>query len=338
MSQEEEEDAEDTDLGGSSFKEMVLDWSGPDLVYTTVSDWILDPTHSGKSTVGNCFQYCFTFAKDLEEDYELKLWMLNLVKHYVTEDESWLENADDAKDWSRLSLTSDWEVSPPIWAKKREEEEEKRNTEETEKTKESLECVTASPLDPSWGKGLPAPNPTVAAPSTPAWRPWEEEIRVVNLSVREKRKRRSPAAAARSRRRLWQWQEKMDRNRNRLESELRITPQRSVEQMRGTRLLDRLESRQFEVEDHLLNGRQQEEGGEIVCASAKGSWVEGKTVFVSNQTQTSMLPQSFKPSMSTFAPVMSSPSTLGDCGTRFGVPNVVTLCPTCHAWGLLSPA
>ena len=70
----------------------------------------------------------------------------------------------------------------------------------------------------------------------------------------QKRKRRSPAAAARSQRRLWQWQEERDRNQNRLKSESRITPQRSVEQMRGTRLLDRLESRSFEVEDHLLNG------------------------------------------------------------------------------------
>ena len=314
-------------------------------MYTKVTHWISDLACSGpcSPTVGNFLQYCFTFAEDVEDHYELKLWMLNLVTHYVAEDESWLDNADDAKDWSRLSLISDWEVSPPVWAKNREEQEDKRLSEETKKTKESLECVTASPLDPGWGKALPAPTPTVAAPSTPAWRPWEEKKQVVSLSSGEKRikkrKRRSPAAAARSRQRLRQWQEKMDRNQNRLKSELRNTPQRSVEQMRGTRLLDRLESRQLEVEDH-LNGRQQDGGGGgiVVCAGAKGSWVEGKTVFVSNQTQTSMLPQSFKPSMSTFAPVMSAPSTSGACGTRFNVPNVVTLCPTCHAWGLLTRA
>ena len=337
----EEEDAEDTDLGGKSFEELVLDWSGPDLVYTRVSDWILDPSHSGKSTVGNFFQYCFDFSENLEEDYELKLWMLNLVAHYVAEDESWLDSGDDAKDWGRLFLSGNWEVPPPLWAMNREEEKENIEEKNNEKTDESLESVTTSPLDPNWGKGLPAPSPTVAALSTPVWRPWEEEEDVVvNLSAAVlKRKRRSPAAAARSRQRLRQWQEKMDRNQNRLKSELRNTPQRSVEQMRGTRLLDRLESRQLEVEDHLY-GRQQDGGGGgiVVCAGAKGSWVEGKTVFVSNQTQTSMLPQSFKPSMSTFAPVMSSPSTSGACGTRFNVPNVVTLCPTCHAWGLLTRA
>ena len=259
----------------------------------------------------------------------------------MAEDESWLDSGDDAKDWGRLFLSGNWEVPPPLWAMNREEEKENIEEQNNEKTDESLESVTTSPLDPNWGKGLPAPSPKLAALSTPVWRPWEEEEDVVvNLSAAVlKRKRRSPAAAARSRQRLRQWQEKMDRNQNRLKSELRNTPQRSVEQMRGTRLLDRLESRQLEVEDH-LNGRQQDGGGGgiVVCAGAKGSWVEGKTVFVSNQTQTSMLPQSFKPSMSTFAPVMSSPSTSGACGTRFNVPNVVTLCPTCHAWGLLTRA
>ena len=96
-------------------------------------------------------------------------------------------------------------------------------------------------IDPSWGKGLPAPSPTtVAAPSTPLWRPWEE-CEVVNLSVVKKRKkRRSPAAAARSQFRLRQWQEKVDKNRP--FSGARTTPQRPVGQVRGTRLLGRLES------------------------------------------------------------------------------------------------
>ena len=113
--------------------------------------------------------------------------------------------------------------------------------EKNEKTEESLEDATSSPLDPSWGKGLPAPSPTtVAAPSTPLWRPWEE-CEVVNLSVVKKRKkRRSPAAAARSQFRLRQWQEKVDKNRP--FSGSRTTPQRPVGQVRGTRLLGRLES------------------------------------------------------------------------------------------------
>ena len=102
--------------------------------------------------------------------------------------------------------------------------------------------------------------------------------------------------------------------------------------MRGTRLLDRLESRQLEVEDHLY-GRQQDGGGGgiVVCAGAKGSWVEGKTVFVSNQTQTSMLPQSIQSPMLTSASVVSSPYN-SNCG------NVVTLCPACLGCGHLTPA
>ena len=87
--------------------------------------------------------------------------------------------------------------------------------------------------------------------------------------------------------------------------------------MRGTRLLGRLESQR---------------GGESHHAGTDGDWVEGKTVFFSNQTQTTMLPQSFQSPTSIFAPVLSSPSSLCD------VPNVVTLCPACYAWGLLSPA
>ena len=101
MSQEEEEE-EPLDSEGSSFRELVLDWSGPDLVYTKVTHWISDIACSGpcSPTVGNFFQFCFSFAENLEEDYELKLWMLNLVTHYVAEDENWLDTADDAKDWS----------------------------------------------------------------------------------------------------------------------------------------------------------------------------------------------------------------------------------------------
>ena len=235
---EEEEGEEALDLEEGSFRKLVVEWNGPDLVYSTVSNWISSDQY-GKPTVGNFFHYCFTFSENLEEDYELKLWMLNLVAHYVAEEESWMEIADEAKDWGSLLLAGDWEVPPPVWAKSREQVLEEKNG----KTEESLEGITSSPPDPSWGKGLPAPSPTtVAAPSTPLWRPWEE-CEVVNFSVVKKRKkRRSPAAAARSRFRLRQWQEKVDRNRP--FSGSRTTPQRPVGQVRGTRLLllGRLES------------------------------------------------------------------------------------------------
>ena len=293
---EEEMGEEALDLGEGSFRKLVLEWNGPDLVFSTVNDWILSD-QSGKPTVGNFFQYCFTFSENLEEDYELNLWMLNLVAHYVAEEESWMDSADDAKDWGSLLLTGDWEIPPPVWAKSREQVLEEKEIvpleEKNEKTEESLEGMSSSLLDPSWGKGLPAPSPTVAAPSTPVWRPWEE-CEFVNLSVVKKRKkRRSPAAAARSQFRLRQWQEKVDRNRP--FSGSRTTPQRPVGQVRGTRLLGRLESQR---------------GGESLHAGAGGGWVEGNTVFFSNQTQTTMLPQSFQSPMPTFAPVKSSPSSL----------------------------
>ena len=328
VEKEEEKEVEKTsETSGSvgiSFEDLVYDWDGPDdltgdlvdLVWDTVKDWLKD----WQSAAGNFFHYCISFCDNLDESYEVRLWMLNLVSHNVAEDESWLDSVHTAKDWGQILLSGDWEVPPPLWLVRREEEEEKTKESKSEKAKESLECVTNSSfLDPGWGKGLPAPTPTVAALSTPVWRPWEEEEDVVvNLSAAvQKRKRRSPAAAARSRRRLQQWQEKVDGNR--LKSELRTTPLRSAVQMRGTRLLGRLEG---------------QDGG-IIHAGSGGSWVEGKTVFVSNQTQTSMLPQSFQSPMSTFAPVGSSPSI--DCGGRLDVPNVVTLCPACRAWGLLTP-
>ena len=37
----EEQDVSST-IGGSSFKDLFLDWDGPDLVFNTVSDWIHD--------------------------------------------------------------------------------------------------------------------------------------------------------------------------------------------------------------------------------------------------------------------------------------------------------
>ena len=89
----------------------------------------------------------------------------------------------------------------------------------------------------------------------------------------------------------------------------------------------------FKEEKCIKLGRlESERGGESLHAGVGGGWVEGKTVFFSNQTQNTMLPQSFKSPKSIFAPVLSSPSSLCD------VPNVVTLCPACYAWGLLSPA
>ena len=158
-----------------------------------------------------------------------------------------MDTADDAKDWGSLLLTGDWDVPPSAWAKNRANEKEEKVPLEkkNEKIEESAEGMTSSPLDSNWGKGLPAPSPTVAAHSTPIWRPWAEE-----------------------------------------------------------------------------------------CAG--GSWVEGRTVFVSNHTQNSMLPQPFHSPMPTFAPVMPSPFSY--CESKLSFPNVSTFCPSCHARGFLTPA
>ena len=72
----------------------------------------------------------------------------------------------------------DWKVPTPLWLVRREdelkkmhEEEEKlkelKEEKEIDETKESL--VTTSPLDLDWGKELPAPTPSVAAPSASMW-------------------------------------------------------------------------------------------------------------------------------------------------------------------------
>ena len=152
-----------------------------------------------------------------------------------------------------------------------DEEKEKDNG----NAEESLDNTAASPLDQDWGKDLPAPTPAVAAPSTPVWRPWEENSSVVNLSAVQKRKRRSPAAAARSRRRLKIWQEKKDMAR--LMSELRTTPLRKVEQIRSANLLQRL--------DECINERK---GSNVEALEEEE--VESSVLF-SNQSQTIMLPQ-----------------------------------------------
>ena len=178
----EEEEKESSTKMASSFKiieDLFLNWDGPDIVSESVEDWIRDfAGHSGKSTVGNFFQYCLSaLSENFEEDFELTLWMMNLVAHYVADNESWLDTADELKNWGNLFLSEeDWEVPPPLWAITREKNsEEYRSWVEEEKLKELKEkkaeesLVTTSPLDLDWGKELPAPTPSVAAPSASMW-------------------------------------------------------------------------------------------------------------------------------------------------------------------------
>ena len=286
-----------------------------DQIWDMVKSWLTDR----EPAASDFFHYCRNLCDNLGEREEVWVWMLNLIAHFVAEDESFLDSVHTAKDWRELALVSvdNWEVPPPLWLVRREEELKKKHEEEESKALESLECETNSPiLDCGWGKGLPAPTPTATAPSTPMWRPWEEDDEkeeVVNLSASvQKRKRRSPAAAARSRRRLQQWKEKKDKAR--LVSELRTTPWRPVKQIRSANLLERLDKYHFDVEG-LTNVETLEE------KKAKS------TVFFSNHSQTSMLPQLTSPSL--------TPKTLHQTSSLTEVispVNVVKRCPSCCAW------
>ena len=310
MSEVEEEEKTSNASKKTSFKDLTGDWDGPDdlspdqvdKIWDTVESWIYGwQSHAGKSTVGGFLNYCQSYCETVEDDYEVKLWMLNLVAHHVALDKSWLETADAAKDWGNALLSEDWKVPPPLWARHREDKWmlEDKNKENTE---ESLESLPTSPLDPNWGKGLPAPTPVVAAPFTPMWRPWEEKDVVINLSAAmQKRKRRSPAAEARSRLRLLEWQER--RYRHRLQSELRTTPIRSIETTK-TRLIKRLEIQAEDLED----------------SGAEGDGVVEKTVFASTKTKTILLPQFLKSPKSSFVSVTSSPPRTGCSGRKLDVP------------------
>ena len=284
---------------------IVSDWDSPDLavdlvdqIWDMVKSWLTDR----EPAASDFFYYCRNLCYNIEEADEVWVWMLNLIAHFVAEDESFLDSVHTAKDWRELALVDqdDWEVPPPLWLVRREEQMKREEEElKNEKAKESLEFATnspildeekekdngnaeesldntaASPLDQDWGKDLPAPTPAVAAPSTPVWRPWEENSSVVNLSALQKRKRRSPAAVARSRRRLKIWQEKKDMAR--LMPELRTTPLRKVEQIRSANLLQRL--------DECINERK---GSNVEALEEEE--VESSVLF-SNHSQTIMLPQ-----------------------------------------------
>ena len=153
---------------------IVSDWDSPDLavdlvdqIWDMVKSWLTDR----EPAASDFFYYCRNLCYNIEEADEVWVWMLNLIAHFVAEDESFLDSVHTAKDWRELALVDqdDWEVPPPLWLVRREEELKKKHEEEESKAMESLECETNSPvLDCGWGKGLPAPTPTATAPSTPA--------------------------------------------------------------------------------------------------------------------------------------------------------------------------
>ena len=294
---------------------IVSDWDSPDLavdlvdqIWEMVKSWLTDR----EPAASDFFYYCRNLCYNIEEADEVWVWMLNLIAHFVAEDESFLDSVHTAKDWRELALVDqdDWEVPPPLWLVRREEELKKKHEEEEklkelkeekeiDETKESL--VTTSPLDLDWGKELPAPTPSVAAPSASMWRPWEENVSSVNLSAVQKRKRKSPAAAARSWRRLQMWQEKKEMAR--LTLELRTTPKKFAQQMRRTNLLTRME------------GHHIDSGGSNVEALVEGE-VESSVPYC-NLTKTSLQPQLTKSSPKIITPHQrSSPPICQSCSKR----------------------
>ena len=294
---------------------IVSDWDSPDLavdlvdqIWDLVKGWLTDR----EPAASDFFYYCRNLCDNLEEADEVWVWMLNLIAHFVAEDESFLDSVHTAKDWRELALVDqdDWEVPPPLWLVRREEELKKKHEEEEklkelkeekeiDETKESL--VTTSPLDLDWGKELPAPTPSVAAPSASMWRPWEENVSSVNLSAVQKRKRKSPAAAARSWRRLQMWQEKKEMAR--LTPELRTTPKKFAQQMRRTNLLTRME------------GHHIDSGGSNAEALVEGE-VESSVPYC-NLTKTSLQPQLTKSSPKIITPHQrSSPPICQSCSKR----------------------
>ena len=294
---------------------IVSDWDSPDLavdlvdqIWDMVKSWLTDR----EPAASDFFYYCRNLCYNIEEADEVWVWMLNLIAHFVAEDESFLDSVHTAKDWRELALVDqdDWEVPPPLWLVRREEELKKKHEEEEklkelkeekeiDETKESL--VTTSPLDLDWGKELPAPTPSVAAPSASMWRPWEENVSSVNLSAVQKRKRKSPAAAARSWRRLQMWQEKKEMAR--LTPELRTTPKKFAQQMRRTNLLTR------------MGGHHIDSGGSNVEALVEGE-VESSVPYC-NLTKTSLQPQLTKSSPKIITPHQrSSPPICQSCSKR----------------------
>ena len=119
-----------------------------------MTDWSHDfDGHCEKSTVANFFQYWLSaLAHNIEEVYELKLWMLNLVAHYVALNDNCFDTADESKYWGKLFLSEeDWEVPPPLWAITREKDSNEyrsRVEEERQKlVKEEEEAVVDIELE-----------------------------------------------------------------------------------------------------------------------------------------------------------------------------------------------
>ena len=94
------------------------DWDSPNLaeelvdrIWDMVRDWLRDR----EPAASDFFHYCLNFCDNRGEADEVRVWMLNLIAHFVTEDEKWLDSVHTAKDWRQLGLSCNhWEVPPPL--------------------------------------------------------------------------------------------------------------------------------------------------------------------------------------------------------------------------------
>ena len=92
---------------------MVADWDSPNLaeelvdrIWDMVRDWLRDR----EPAASDFFHYCLNLCDSRGEADEVRVWMLNLIAHFVAEDEKKLDSVHTAKDWRELALVNedDW--------------------------------------------------------------------------------------------------------------------------------------------------------------------------------------------------------------------------------------
>ena len=71
-----------------------------DQIWEMVKSWLTDR----EPAASDFFYYCRNLCYNIEEADEVWVWMLNLIAHFVAEDESFLDSVHTAKDWRELAL------------------------------------------------------------------------------------------------------------------------------------------------------------------------------------------------------------------------------------------
>ena len=157
---------------------IVSDWDAPDLavdlvdqIWDIVKGWVTDR----EPAASDFFHYCLDLCDSRGEAEEVRVWMLDLVAHFVAKDESWLHSIHSAKDWRQLGVSgfdNKWEVPPPLWLVEREEEgkkEDEKKKKESENMEESLECSTTSPVLGPSDSAEESLEITTASPLDESW-------------------------------------------------------------------------------------------------------------------------------------------------------------------------